>query len=149
MSKKEIYAWSSLASSLVLLGFYLIAVFGWPESLENYGDYITGLFWKVLGIAILVEVVLDLMRDLNIGEVHRDERDMLIESKGYRNAYYLLMVAIFSLAINLLISDLASEAASKQMFLAIPFMALHVLVIVLFAANITKSTTQLYYYLKS
>lgn len=148
MSKKEIYAWSSLVSSLVLLGFYLIAVFGWPESLENYGDYITGIFWKVLGIAIVVEVALDLMKEFKVGEVHQDERDILIESKGYRNAYYFLMIAVISLVINLLLSDLASKASGENLFLAIPFMTFHVLVIILFTANITKSATQLYYYLK-
>lgn len=148
MSKKEIYAWSSLSSSVALLGFYLIAAFGWPESLENHGDYITSIFWKVLGIAVAVEITLELMKEFKLGEIYQDERDILIESKGYRNAYYVLMVAIVTLIINLLLNDMAGEPVEERIFLPIPFMAFHVLVIILFVANITKSSTQLYYYLR-
>ncbi len=75
MSRKEIYAWSSLVSSVVLLMFYLVSVFGWPEGLAGY-DFVVGLFWKVLGIAVAVEVVLALLEEFNIGkEIHDDQQD--------------------------------------------------------------------------
>lgn len=148
MTKKEIYAWSSLASSGVLLAFYLIAAFGWPDSLEGYSDYVIGIFWKVLGIAVAIEFALDLMKSLKVGGVQKDERDKLIEAKGYRNAYYFLMVTLITLIVHLLLSDLISKAGGEHMFLSIPFMTLHLLVIILFVAHITKSTTQLYFYNK-
>lgn len=148
MTKKEIYTWSSLTSSVVLLAFYLIAVFGWPDSLEGYSDYVTGIFWKVLGIAVAIEIVLDLMKEFNVGGVQKDERDKLIEAKGYRNAYYFLMVALITLIGNIFLSDLISEAGGEHVFLSIPFMTLHLLVITLFVAHIAKSATQLYFYNK-
>lgn len=148
MTKKEIYTWSSLASSAVLLTFYLIAVFGWPDSLEGYSDYVTGIFWKVLGIAVAIEIILDLMKEFNVGGVQKDERDKLIEAKGYRNAYYFLMVALITLSGNIFLSDLISKAGGEHVFLSIPFMTLHLLVITLFVAHITKSATQLFFYNK-
>ncbi len=146
MSRKEIYAWCSLGLTLAIFGYYLVSVFGLPSGLENNREYVTDLIWKVIGIAFLIELVLDLLKSTKLGGVSKDERDILIESKGFRNAYYFLMVAIVSLVINVLISDYLSEASGQKLFLAVPFMMFHVLVFILFIASIIKSVTQLIYY---
>lgn len=146
MSKQEIYAWCSLGFSLAVFTYYLIYAFGWPPGLEQYSDYITGLIWKVIGITFVVEFILDLLKSTKFGGVHKDERDLLIESKGFRNAYYFVMVTLISLIANILISDFLSEAAGERMFLAQPFMTFHILVFILFIANMIKSGTQLFYY---
>ena len=147
MSKKEIYIWSSFVSSTLLLFFYLIAVFGWPGQLENYADYISGIFWKVLGIAITIEIILDVLKEFQTETKTDEPHDLLAQAKGYRNAYYFLMVVIASLGVNLFLSDLiASETGQEHLLFAIPFVTLHIIVVVFFLANITKSITQLYYY---
>lgn len=146
MSKREIYAWCSLGFTLAIFAYYLITVFGLPSGLENYSDRITGLIWKVIGITFLVEFVLDLLNSTKFSGVAKDERDILIEAKGFRNAYYFVMAAIVSLTINVLISDYLSDASGQEVFLKVPFMIFHVLVFVLFTANIIKSATQLIYY---
>lgn len=146
MSKQEIYAWSSLGFTLALFAYYLVSAFGWPVGLEEYAEYITSLIWKVVGIAVLIEVVLDVLKSTSFGGIHKDERDVLIESKGFRNAYYFLMAAVISLLVNVLISDYLSDTTGEQLFLAIPYMTFHVLVVILFAANVVKSVTQLFYY---
>lgn len=149
MSKKEIYIWSSLVSSTLLLTFYLIAVFGWPAPLENYAEYITGIFWKILGIALTIEIMLDIMKEFQTESKTEDNHDLLVQAKGYRNAYYFLMVVIVSLGVSMFLSDLlATETGREQLFFAIPFVTLHIIVVVFFLANITKSVTQLYYYFK-
>lgn len=148
MSKKEIYAWSSLATSLALLGYYLVAVFGWPQTVEPYSDHITSIFWQVFVIAFVVELVLELLRHFNVGEVQEDERDAMLESKGYRNAYYVLMVTLVALIANSLVSDVIEQASGEAFFLSSPFMTFHLLVALLFAAHITKYGTQIYYYQK-
>lgn len=147
MSRKEIYAWSSLVSSIVLLTFYLVSVFGWPEGVAGY-DFVVGLFGKVLGIAVAIEVTLALLDEFSIGKEIQDDQQVLIELKSYRNAYYLLMVAIVTLIAHVFISDVGSEYVGKELWLAMPFMTLHLLVIIFFAASITRSSTQLYYYSK-
>lgn len=148
MSKREIYAWCSLGFALAIFGYYLISMFGLPSGLETQREYITGLIWKVIGITFLVEFVLDLMSSTKFGGIDKDERDILIESKGFRNAYYFLMVALVGLVANVLISDFLTGTFGKQTFLAMPFVTFHLLVLILFLGSIIKSVTQLVYYNK-
>lgn len=146
MSKQEMYAWSSLGFTLAIFGYYLVSAFGWPSGLENYADHITGLIWKVIGITVLVEIILDILSSTKFGSVEKDERDILIESKGFRNAYYFLIVSVITLIVNVLISDFLSEATGERFILTLPYMMFHVLVFMVFIANIIKSSTQLFYY---
>jgi hypothetical protein len=148
MSRQEMYAWSSLATSVVLLAFYLTAVLGWPESIESYYDYLSGIFWKVLLIAVAVELILDLMESFQLGGVSKDERDIRIESKGYRNAYYLLVGAIALLLGHLFINDLITSATGNNLYLSVPFATFHILLVILLVSSIVKAGTQLYYYNK-
>lgn len=148
MSKQEMYAWSSLGLTLAVFSFYLLSVFGWPAGLENYAEYITGIIWKVIVAAFAIEFILDFLKSTKFGGVDKDERDLLIESKGFRNAYYFVMAAIVTLIGHLFINDFLSEASGEQFFLTAPFMTLHVLVFIIFIAGIIKSATQLFYYQK-
>lgn len=146
MTKQEIYAWCSFGFTLAIFGYYLVAVFGLPAGLENYTDRITSLIWKVIGITVLIEFSLSLLNSTKFGGVQKDERDVLIESKGFRNAYYFLIVSVISLLGHVLISDFLSEAAGERVMLAQPYMTFHVLVFIVFIANIIKSSTQLICY---
>ena len=146
MSRNEIYAWCSIGLTLAISGYYLISVFGLPEGVENYGEQITSLIWKVIGIAFLVQLVLDLLNSAKIGGVAKDERDKGIESKAFRNAYYFLLSAVVALIFNVLVSDFLSEASGQKLFLAVPFIMFHALVFILFIAILIKSGTQVYYY---
>lgn len=146
MSRKEIYAWCSLGLTLAIFGYYLIMVFGLPAGVENYSEDIKALIWKVIGITFLIQFVLDLLNSTKIGGVSIDERDKLIESKAFRNAYYFLMVAVISLIVNVLITDAISQISGEKLFLALPFMMFHALVFVLFIAILIKSSTQIFYY---
>lgn len=146
MSRKEIYAWCSLGITLSILGYYTITVFGLPSGIEAYEEQITGILWKVLAFAFLIELGLDLLNSTLLGGVAKDERDMLIESKAFRNAYYFLIVAIISVVMNVFISDFLSTASGESVLLSMPYMTLHVLVIVLFTAILIKAATQIFYY---
>jgi len=148
MSRQEIYAWSSLATSSVLLIFYLTAVYGWPVPIESSEEYISGILWKVLGIAVVVELILDTMHSLQVGGVSKDERDVRIESKGYRNAYYVLAGALVAVMVHLFISDMVTTAAGQDRYLSVPFATVQVLLVILLGGSIIKSSTQLYYYNK-
>jgi len=146
MSKQEIYAWTSLGFTVAIFGYYLISAFGLPTGIENYSEHITNLIWKVIGITVLIELILELSNSAKIGGVQQDERDILITSKGLRNAYYFLMVSIITLVVHILINDYFSQATGERLFLAKPYVIFHVLVFILFIANITKSATQIFYY---
>lgn len=146
MSKQEIYAWCSLGFTLAIFLYYLISAFGLPSGLENHSDYLTGLIWKVIGITVLIECCLDLLSSTKFGGVHKDERDILIESKGFRNAYYFLIISVIVLIVHVLMYDFLSVAVGEQLVLAIPYMTFHVLVFMVITATIIKSSTQLFYY---
>lgn len=146
MSKQEIYSWSSLGFAVAVFAYYLLSVFGWPPALENYAEYITGILWKVIGFTFLVEFTLDMLKSTKFGGIDKDERDRLIESRGFRNAYYFVLCALISLIGNVLISDFLSEAGGEAVFLSVPYMMFHAMVFILFIAVIIKSGTQLYYY---
>lgn len=146
MPRKEIYAWCSLGLTLAIFGYYLISIFGLPVGVGSYREHITGLIWKVIGITFLIQLVLDVLNSTKFGGIAKDERDMLIESKAFRNAYYFLITAVISVVINVLISDILSEASGQKLFLAVPFMTFHVLVFVLFISSFIKSGTQIFYY---
>jgi len=146
MPKQEIYAWCSLGFTLAILVYYLVSAFGLPSGLENHSGYITRLVWRVIVITVLIESCLDLLSSTKFGGVHKDERDILIESKGFRNAYYFLVVSVIVLIVHLMINDFISEAVGGQLDLAIPFMTFHILVFMVISATIIKSSTQLFYY---
>lgn len=146
MSRKEIYAWCSLGLTSALLGYYFITVFGLPSGLEDYSENISSLIWKVIGITFLIQFVIDLLNSTKIGGVAKDERDKLIESKAFRNAYYFLMAAVISLIVHVLINDAIGQATGENLFLDLPFMMFHVLILVLFSAILIKSGTQVFYY---
>ena len=146
MSRKEIYAWSSLALTLGIFAYYLITVLGLPAAVENYYEQISGLIWKVIGMAFVVQLAIDLLNSTTIGGVAKDERDSLIESKAFRNAYYFLIAAVVSVVVNILISNYLGEVSGRDKYLEVQFMTFHILVVVLFVASFIKSGTQIFYY---
>lgn len=147
MSKQEIYAWSSLASSLAIVGFYAITVFGWPETLPDYSDRLTSLFIKVFLIAFVAEFVLDLMSSK--AGVHEDERDINYASKGFRNAYYFLMVAIAGILGSLFLPLFISEQFFEQeVFFNDTVLIFHFLFLTLLVGSMIKRSTQVFYYRK-
>lgn len=148
MSKQEIYAWSSLGFTVAIFVYYLVSVLGWPPGVENYSESITSLIWQVIGSMFLVELILDLASSTTIGGIQKDERDIQIESKGFRNAYYFLMVSIITLIVNVLISDYLSEISGETLFFAKSYMIFHILVFILLIANIIRSGTQIFLYEK-
>ena len=149
MTRQELYSWSSLVSSAILLMFYLIAVFGWPSAIEQYSEYVLGLFWKVLVIAVIIEVGLEIIRELDTGRPEEGEEHALIEGKGYKNAYYFLTGTMVAVAVTLFFSDFTSLMSGEEVFLTVPFTMLHIIVAVIFVASMTKSVTSLYYYRKA
>lgn len=146
MSRKEIYAWCSFGLTLAILGYYLISVFGLPTGIEKYGEQISSLIWRVIAVTFVIQLVIGVLDSTKLGGVSEDERDQLIELKAFRNAYYFLMISVVSLIINVLISDLLRETTGEKLFLAIPFMTFHALVVVLFISSLIKYSTQIFYY---
>lgn len=142
MSKQEIYAWTSLLSSVAILGFYGITVYGLPDTLSAIESDLSSLFIKVFLFAFVVEIAIGIFRGKD--KVEKDERDELIAGKGYRNAYYLMGVLITLILSQLVLGQIFGEAGLALTLVNV----IHVLVGTLFAASITNRATQIYFYQK-
>lgn len=142
MSKQEIYAWTSLLSSVAVLGFYGITVYGLPDTLSGIESDLSSLFIKVFLFAFVVEFTIGIFREND--KVEKDERDELIAGKSYRNAYYLMGALITLVLSQIVLGQIFEEAALVLNLVNV----IHVLVGTLFAASITNRATQIYFYQK-
>ena len=145
MSKREIYAYTSIASTICLLGFYVITVFGWPESIPDVTSQLSSLFIKVLFFAFIIELLLGLLKRKN--EVEKDERDLLFEAKGFKNAYLFLTTMVILILSQILISTvIGSDKLGFFDFNGNPFHIFHSLVIILSISSLINRGTQIFYY---
>jgi hypothetical protein len=146
MSNKEIYAWTSVSTSAALLIFFLTYTFGWPELLTSHTEQINSVLWKVLIGAFLVELILELVSSINEKGVMQDERDRRIEAKGYKNAYQLLMVGLLIIIGHTVAHHILQADYPGGQLMGMSYYSFHMIVVVLFSANILKAGTQLYFY---
>ncbi|NBC27616.1 MAG: hypothetical protein GVY08_12200 [Bacteroidetes bacterium] len=142
MSKQEIYAWTSLLSSVAILGFYGITVYGLPDTLAGIESDLSSLFIKIFLFAFVIELAIGIFRGND--KVEKDERDELIAGRGYRNGYYLMGALITIILSQLVLGQIFGEAGLPLTLVNV----IHVLVGTLFAASITNRATQIYFYQK-
>jgi len=143
MSKQELYAWSSLLSSFALMSIYGIVVFGWPEGLPDYSKQLSNLFIKIIIIAFIVELALDLLK--RKGSVDKDERDRSIAAKGFRNAYYFLSGCVSVILVQIALSSIAGHYGPLD-FASNPWHIFHALLYTLLLGSVINRTTQVYFY---
>ncbi|WP_290967676.1 hypothetical protein [Gracilimonas sp.] len=94
MSKQEILSWTSLGFSLSVVFFYVMFVFGWPDTIPDYSDRFVKIFFNVFWVAVIVEFIIDLTESKN--QVNKDERDEKIEAIGHKRAYPYLSYRCYS-----------------------------------------------------
>ncbi len=147
MSKQEILSWCSLSTSLSIVFFYLLIVFGWPDTLPDYSGTLTKVFFNVFWIALVVEIILEVNEKKK--EVDKDERDFMIEAKGLQHAYGFLSFAIAFILVDILLNNLFTGLLSLSPVTEDTNTAFHSLFLVLFSSNIIKRVTQIYHYRKT
>ncbi len=144
MSKQELYAWTSAGMTVSILVFYFLIAFGWPDGIPDYSSQAVKIFFNVFWIAFIGEIILDATEKKK--GVEKDERDTMIDARGFRNAYNFMSVVIAVLLVQVLLSkvfghfDRLFETMNTTTFM------LHVLFIVLMLSSLVRRTTQLYYY---
>lgn len=146
MSRQELYAWAGLASAAGIAGYYVLAVIGLPEGSAPIAEPLGGLFIRVIVIAVVVEFVLDLSQSLDRLRIDKDERDRMIEGKGFRNAYYVLVVMVFTAIGHLVVTGLLGRHLDEKVVVSLPLLTLHILVLGVFAASMVNSATRLICY---
>ena len=77
----------------------------------------------------------------------KDERDILIEGKAYRNAYFLIAVGANLVIAYVIVASLVGDAAPTRI-VTTPFFLVNVILFFLVLAELMKFLTQLLYYRK-
>lgn len=142
MSKQEIYAWTSLLSSISILIIYGIYAFGLPENWSEVESQLSSLFFKIFLFILVVEVAIGILK--NKHEVEKDERDELIAGKGFRNGYLFLSIAIITVLFQLMIEELIGFESLIYGTVSM----VHILVYTVLISSIINRGTQIYFYRK-
>src|SRR5271166_6150138 len=141
MSYQEKSIAGSLLAMLVVYGYYFTAVLRHAGQL----DFAIGrLIFAVIAI-IVIETVYHIVLALESKPEPKDERDILIESKAYRNAYFLLAAGAFLVIGCVIMAGLARDAAPTRIVVT-PFITVNLVLFFMVLAELMKFLTQLYYY---
>lgn len=147
MSRSEILSWTSLATSTSVVVFYLLIVFGWPEAIPDYSAKFVKLFFNVFWIAVIVEIIVEISEGKQ--KTQKDERDLMIEGKGLKFGYSILVFGVMISLVQLFLAGAVGGELQNHIELAKPTYAFHFLFLTLFVASATKRVTMIYNYRKS
>ncbi len=144
MSKQEILSWTSIATTLSVLFFYLLFTIGWPAFLPDFSGNMAKIFFNLFIIAVVVEIIVNSVTSKK--SVDKDERDFMIEAHGFRYAYNFLVTVFLIFIGHLFITPFFIETADQYAFLSISTSTIHVLFISLLLSNAIKRGVMVYHY---
>lgn len=108
MSTQERTSWVALAVNLVVGVWYFTAVLGMPGEVDIYSVGMARLIIRITFIAIVLaiaaEILLRWLSDQPRDVVAADERDGLISSKAFRNAYFVLSAGVFAVIVRIVLA---------------------------------------------
>lgn len=146
MSRSEILSWTSLATSTSVVVFYILIVFGWPDAIPDYSPRFTKIFFNVFWIAVVIEIFVEISEQKR--KVQKDERDLMIEGKGLRVGYSILVFGVMVALVQLFIAGAVGSEIEEYIPTASPSFVFHFLFISLFVASSSKRITMIYNYRK-
>ncbi len=137
LSYQEKSILGSLLAMLVIYGYYFSTTLRHLGQPGFEGETLGRLIGTVIAL-IVVEVVYHIVLAIESRPEPKDERDVLIECKAYRNAYLLL-------------STLGALLILYFIFLGgriglTPYLSVNLLLLAMVAGELTKYLTQLFYY---
>lgn len=146
MSKQEILSWTSLATSLSAIIFYIIVVLGWPGFLPDISGNLFqlsfNLFWIAVGIEIFVEIAWEKKK------VQSDERDFRIEAMGNKFAYNFIVAVLLVVLVQLFLSGIFGSVNEIYASLGEKRVLFHILILALFASSLIRRSVMIYHYRK-
>lgn len=146
MSKQEILSWTSLATSTSVVIFYVLIAFGWPEGVPDYSAKFVKFAFNAFWIAVVIEMIVQISESSS--KVNKDERDFLIEAKGLKAGYTILVITVMIALVQLFLSGLIGAEAQEYVRIANPTIIFHFLFISLFIASTSKRVIMIYNYRK-
>ncbi|HMB41022.1 MAG TPA: hypothetical protein VKM37_03520 [Balneolaceae bacterium] len=140
MSKQEMYAWTSLLSSISVVVIYTVYAIGLPENWAEVESQLASIFIKVFLFVLVIEIALEILKNKN--EVEKDERDEMVAGKGYRNAYHFLMVSVVFVLFQMIMENILGFQSLVYGSVSL----VHVLIYVVLLASIINRGTQIFFY---
>ncbi len=147
MSRSEILSWTSLGTTTSVVVFYVLMVFGWPDSVPDFSSNLFKIFFNVFWIAVIVEIIVEISESNR--KVVKDERDYMIEGKGHKTGYSILVVGVIITLVHLFISNTLGTVVEEIGRVINPMMIFHFLFLSLFLACAAKRMVMIYQYRKS
>jgi len=144
LSYQEKSILGSLVAMLVVYGYYFAAVLHNVGQPEFIGAGLGRLFLAVVAI-IVIEIVYHIVLALESKPEPKDERDILIEAKGYRNAYFALSTGAFLVIAGVIAAGLSRGASPMPVNVTLFLMA-NIVLLFMVVAEVIKFATQLLYY---
>jgi len=133
LSYREKSIWGSLITTLVVYGYYFTAVFSAARPSQVDRTALVRLMTAVF-VIVMIEVIYHIVIALTSKVEPKDERDILIEGKAYRNAYFLLVGDLFMLMGMIILVGMT------------PFLTVNLMLFSVVISEILKSLTQLFLY---
>ena len=133
LSYREKSILGSLAAILVGYGYYYATVFRGSRPPEFNGGSVALLISAVF-VIVVIEVVSQIVIALASRVEPKDERDIQIERRAYRNAYILLVAGLFLWMGTVVLIGLT------------PYMSVNLVLFSVVVSEIVKLLTQLFFY---
>jgi len=128
-----------LIGTLMIYGTYFASVLRNAGQSQFAGEALWRLMWAVVAI-IGIEILYHLAAaPAGVQPEPRDERDILIESKAYRNGYFTYGAGAFLVISAVIAAGLAHIAVT-------PFLMVNLVLLFMVLAEVVKFVTQLLYY---
>jgi hypothetical protein len=146
LSYQEKSILGSLVAVAVVYGYYFAGVVRDPSRPEFEGRNVERLVFTVVAI-VAIEVVYHIILALESKVEAKDERDLLIECKAYKNAYFLLAIGAFLVIGSVIAANLRYTVAPTRIIVT-PFLTVNLVLFFMVLAELVKFVTQLFYYRK-
>ena len=144
LSYQEKSILGSLLAVVVVYGYYFASVLRDLSHPEFGAGNVARLILAVVAI-VVIEIVYHIVLALESKVEAKDERDILIECKAYRNAYFLLATGAFLVIACVILADLLREPAPTRIVMT-PFLTVNLVLFFMALAELMKFVTQLFYY---
>jgi len=133
LSYREQSIWGSLAITLIVYGYYFATVFSGAQPSQIDRTALARLIGAVF-VIVVIEIAYHILIALKSKVEPKDERDILIETKAYRNAYLLLVADLFMLMGTVVVFGLT------------PLLTVNLMLLSVVISEIVKYLTQLFFY---
>ncbi len=144
LSHQEKSILGSLLAVVVVYGYYFASVLR-DLSHPQFGAASVGRLIFAVVAFVVIETVYRIVLALESKVEAKDERDILIACKAYRNAYFFLASGAFLVIACVIMADLMSEPAPTRIVMT-PFLTVNLVLFFMALAELMKFVTQLFYY---